>query len=265
MRKTDFTRKAPGSLLKATGSSGDYWAFIPNPLPPTIRFSNEMVSRLADASLALGELKGVGQMLPDPRLLIAPFVRREAVSSSRIEGTVTSFEQLLYYEVDPSDDEMSADRQEVVNYVRALEYGLERLATLPVSLRLMREMHERLMAGVRGEKQKPGEFRDRQNMIGRLGRAPAEARFVPPPVPQMRAALESLEDYIGKRSELPTLIDLALIHYQFETIHPFLDGNGRLGRLLISVLLSERGCITQPLLYLSDYFERYREGRVLPP
>jgi Fic family protein len=262
MRKSEFTRRAPGTIVKAVGSNGEYLAFVPDPLPPELVFSSETAMRLGEAALALGELKGVGQMLPNPHLLIGPLLRREAVSSSRIEGTVTNFEQLLYYEVDPTDGEMAEDRQEVANYVRALEYGLGRLKTLPVSLRLMREIHQRLMSGVRGEDKRPGEFRDRQNMIGRFGQNPADARFVPPPVGEMHQALDRLERYIGGRSRYHTLIDLALIHYQFETIHPFLDGNGRLGRLLITLLLCERGCLTQPLLTLSDFFERHRERYV---
>jgi Fic family protein len=259
MRESDFEENAPGMLVRAVGSRGEYWAYVPEPLPPQLNPTREVLRLLSEATLALGELKGVGSQLPNPHLLIGPFLRREAVSSSRIEGTVTSFGQLLLFEVDPSDDEMAADRQEVVNYVRALEYGLRRLNDLPVSLRLIREVHERLMSGVRGEDRRPGEFRDRQNMIGRHGQTPAEARFVPPPVPEMHAALHQLESFIGYPSGLPVLIDLALIHYQFETIHPFLDGNGRLGRLLISLLLSERGCLGQPLLYLSAYLERHRD------
>jgi Fic family protein len=219
----------------------------------------DTIAKLSKADLALGELKGVGQMLPNPHLLISPFLRREAVSSSRIEGTVTDLEQLLLFEADPSGGADLNDRQEVYNYVFALEYGLGRLLDLPVSLRLMREVHEQLMRGVRGEDKRPGEFRNRQNMIGRQGQPPQEARFVPPPVGEMQGCLRAMEAYIGHPSNIPPLIDLALIHYQFETIHPFLDGNGRLGRLLISLLLSERGCLSQPMLYLSSYFERYKD------
>jgi Fic family protein len=198
-------------------------------------------------------------MLPNPHLLIGPFLRREAVSSSRIEGTVTNLEQLLLFEADPSEGDQSDDRREVSNYVRALRYGLDRLRTLPVSLRLIREVHERLMSGVRGEEKRPGEFRDRQNMIARPGQHPGEARFVPPPVGAMREALDAFERFIAYPSGLPVLVELALIHYQFEAIHPFLDGNGRLGRVIVSLLLCERGCLTQPLLYLSAYFERHKD------
>jgi Fic family protein len=220
----------------------------------------DLIRLLAKAHQALGELNGVGRMLPNPDLLVGPCVRQEAVASSGIEGTTTSFEQLVVYEADPSAREDAADRQEVENYVAALKYGLERLNTLPVSLRLIREVHRRLMTGVRGAERGPGEFRNRQNMIAREGQSPLEARFVPPPVAQMHEGLDVLEKYIAGRSPFPLLIDLALIHYQFETIHPFLDGNGRLGRLLISLLLCERGYLGHPLLYLSEYLEHHRDA-----
>jgi len=217
------------------------------------------IGLLSKADQALGELKGVGQMLPNPDLLIGPFLRREAVSSSRIEGTETDFEQLVLFEADEGEGDNFDDHREVSNYVAATRHGLDRLKTLPVSLRMMREIHERLMQGVRGEDKTPGEFRRRQNMIGRKGQNPADARFVPPPVEEMKQALSDLEHYIANPTKLPLLIELALIHYQFETIHPFLDGNGRLGRLLINLLLCERGCLTQPLLYLSSYLERNKD------
>ncbi len=266
MLPSDFTGQSPGRLARAAGTGGEYWAYVPNPLPPRFAISTETISLLAEANLALGELKGVGRMLPNPHLLIGPFLRQEAIASSRIEGTVTSFGELLLFESDPTDDEQTADRQEVVNYVRALEYGIKRLETYPVSLRVMREMHAILMEGVRGENKKPGEFRTRQNMIGREGQTPAQATFVPPPVAEMNDALHQLETsinqgkaYVSEPRSLPILIDLALIHYQFESIHPFEDGNGRIGRLLISLLLLERKCLTQPLLYLSAYLERHRD------
>ena len=259
MRANDFTKDAPGRLVRQTGPSGDYLAYVPAPLPPEVPLGMRTIALLSRADQALGELKGVGQMVPNPDLLIGPFIRREAVSSSRIEGTETDFEQLLLFEVEQGDGENADDHQEVSNYVDATRFGLGRLATLPVSLRLMREVHERLMRGVRGEDKTPGEFRRRQNMIGRKGQNPAEAQFVPPPVDSMTAALNDLERYIANPSGMPVLIDLALIHYQFETIHPFLDGNGRLGRLLINLLLCERGCLTRPLLFLSSYLERNKD------
>ena len=262
MNPVDYSEYSPGELVEASGPSGKYWAFAPKPLPRRLEVSFGCTTLLSEASIVLGELKGVGRMLPNPNLLIGSFLRREAVSSSRIEGIKTSFQQLLLFEVETSDADADSDPREVFNYVNALRYGLERLKTLPVSLRLIREIHERLMTGVRGGDAKPGEFRDRQNMIARSGESPARARFVPPPIPQMRDALDDLEQFIAYPSGTPTLIDLALIHYQFETIHPFLDGNGRTGRLLISLLLCERGCLTAPLLYLSSYFERHKDSYV---
>jgi len=260
LRRSDFTGKAPGRLIRQSDPAGEFWAFVPNPLPPPLRLSMDTIAKLSKADLALGELlKGVGQMLPNSHLLISPFLRREAVSSSRIEGTVTDLEQLLLFEAAPSGGANLSDRQEVYNYVFALEYGLGRLRDLPVSLRLMKEVHEHLLRGVCGEEKRPGEFRNRQNMIGLQGQSPQEARFVPPPVDEMQNCLRAVETYIGNPSNILPLIDLALIHYQFETIHPFLDGNGRLGRLLTSLLLSERGCLSQPLLYLSAYFERNKD------
>ena len=220
------------------------------------------INTLSRADQALGELKGIGQMLPNPNLLINPFIRREAVASSRIEGTVTDFEQLVLFEVGGNDRENFADGQEVSNHVLATQYGIERLKTLPICLRLIREVHERLMRGVRGEDKTPGEFRKVQNMIGRQGQTPAQARFVPPPVEALKKTLDDLEQSIARPSGMPVLVDLALIHYQFETIHPFLDGNGRLGRLLINLLLCERKALTQPLLYLSSYLERNKDAYV---
>jgi Fic family protein len=260
MRESDFSQDAPGTLVRAFGSEGGYWAFVPDPLPPALVLDQATIKRLSEADRSLGELKGIGRMLPNPHLLIGPFMRREAVASSRIEGTITDLRQLFLFEADPTEgsaleDDDGADRQEVLNYVGALTLGLERLKSLPISRRLIREVHERLMRGVRGEEKRPGEFRDRQNMIGLQGQTPEQARFVPPPLPQMNQALDELELFIARPSDLPVLIDLALIHYQFETIHPFLDGNGRLGRLLISLLLCDRDVLTQPLLYLSAYFE----------
>jgi Fic family protein len=216
------------------------------------------IQTLARAERALGKLAGAGEMLPNPHLLIAPFVRREAVLSSRIEGTIANEEDLVLFPVDPEVESRRPDTREVRNYVTALEYGLKRIAELPVSLKLLRELHSRLLKGVRGENKSPGEFRDRQNFIGTPGMPLADARFVPPPVAQMRKALDAFEKFLSAPSERPFLVDLALLHYQFEAIHPFRDGNGRVGRLLIPLLLCERNILTKPLLYLSAYLEHYR-------
>lgn len=242
-----------------------YWSFIPNPLPPKLAIDLKLMHVLSDADRALGELAGLGRMLPNPRLLISPFIRREAVSSSRIEGTQADVVDLYVYEAGqlalpgfkPAASE--SDVREVLNYVHALEYGLGRLDTLPVSLRLMRELHEHLVVGVRGEYLTPGEFRRSQNWIGPPGCTLADAPYVPPPVEEMKQALYALEIYLHEDAELPPLIRIAMIHYQFEAIHPFLDGNGRIGRLLIILLLVHWGILPLPLLYLSDYIERHRQ------
>ncbi len=253
-----------------------YWAFVPASLPPALTFSPSLVAALSDADRALGELKGLGGTLANPHLLIRPLARREAVLSSRIEGTRASLDDLLAYEATEAKNsplsflETGSDVREVHNYVRALEYGLERLNTLPVSLRLIREMHARLMEGVAGKEHLGGdvwtpaaenaasEFRRSQNWIGPAGSTLETAPYVPPPVDDMLAALSALENFIHAPSDLPPLLRLGLIHYQFEAIHPFLDGNGRVGRLLIALLLSAWQLLPQPLLYLSAYFESNR-------
>ena len=258
MRREDFTADAPGRLVVAPEG---HLAYVPDPLPSQFALELSTVNLLADAERALGELKGVGQRLPNPHLLINPFLRREAVLSSRIEGTTTGLQQLLLFETAPSDEPGDSDVREVANYVAALELGFSLLEKLPVSLRLIREVHERLMQDVRGQEQRPGEFRHIPNLIGHRGAIPDTARFVPPPVKEMHAALHDLERYIGeRRDDLPFLIQLALVHYQFEVIHPFMDGNGRVGRLLIALQLRERAYLPQPLLYLSAYFEYHRDA-----
>ncbi len=257
MRKEDFIDSAPGRLVQTPEGQ---WAFVPDPLPPKLELDAKTVLLLSEAHEALGQLAGVGQMLPNPHLLIGPFLRREAVLSSRIEGTITTAEELLVFEASPSEEPTTPDVREVANYVKALERGLTRLKELPVCLRLIRETHAQLLEGVRGEARRPGEFRESQNFIGQRGQPVEEARFVPPPVPEMNKALDAFERFLHTPTELPFLIQLALIHYQFETIHPFMDGNGRIGRLLIPLLLCERGNLPQPLLYLSGYFEQNRDA-----
>lgn len=264
-RGQDGSSSAAGRWKTVGRGEEAYRAFVPNPLPPAFPMDIEVVRALSEADRGVGELVGLGRMLPNPQLLLRPFVRREAVLSSRIEGTranvrdVYAFEagQLRRPEVAWAPDE--ADVHEVANYVIALEYGLERLATLPVSLRLVRELHHHLMEGVRGEHATPGEFRRSQNWIGPPGSSLANASYVPPPVAEMHEALDLLERFLHTEGELPPLVRLALMHYQFEAIHPFLDGNGRIGRLLIVLLLADWGLLPSPLLYLSAYFERERD------
>ena len=256
MQVADFINGKSGTLVQTARGC---LAYIPNPLEPQIDLSLSIVKELSAADRALSELAGIARTLPNPHLLIGPFLRREAVLSSRIEGTQASFSDLLFFEAARLREKEVPDVREVSNYVQALEYGLARLSTLPVSLRLIREIHQRLMAGVRGESQTPGEFRRSQNWIGPAGCTLSDATFVPPPVEEMHNALDGFEKYLHEPSEMPALIRLSLIHYQFETIHPFLDGNGRVGRLLISLLLCAEKLLPQPLLYLSAYFERYRD------
>lgn len=258
VQASDFTSQKNGRLRR---SPTGYWAFVPHPLPPRITPDWELAAALSDADRALAELAGMGRNLPNPRLLIGPLAGREAVLSSRIEGTQASLSDLFYYEADVSRKMGSAgaaDVAEVLNYVHALEYGRRRISELPVSLRLIRELHERLMQGVRGENQTPGEFRRSQNWIGPPGCLLADATFVPPPPDELDGALDAFEKFIHQERKYPPLIRLALIHYQFEAIHPFLDGNGRIGRLLIILLMLHENLLPEPLLYLSAYFERLR-------
>ena len=234
-----------------------YWAFHPQPLPRQLHLDAEAVGLLDEATAAVNRLGGVGLLLPNPHLLIAPYLRMEAVLSSRIEGTQTDVPQLLRLEADQiTSPEEAADAREVANYVVALEHGLDRVrGGFPVSVRLMREMHERLLREVRGRHRPPGELRKSPVWIG--GDTLDNAVFVPPPPDTMKDALRDLEKFIHDR-QMPLLLQLALVHYQFEVIHPFLDGNGRLGRILMPLLLVERDVLPEPLLYLSAYFEQNR-------
>ncbi len=234
-----------------------YRAFHPDPLPPVLNWSPQLASALADASLLIGRLAGEGKRLPNPHLLIRPFIRREAVLSSRIEGTQATLGELLAAEAGAAVERSPDELREVANYVSALEYGIERLKTLPLSLRLVRELHERLMAGVRGGHATPGEFRRSQNWIGRPGDTLNQASYVPPPPDALGQHLADWERFLHDRTE-PPLVHAALVHYQFEAIHPFLDGNGRVGRLLTTLVLCERDILPEPLLYLSAFFEASR-------
>ncbi len=238
--------------------SGGYWAFVPAPLPPRLVWDERMAGALSAADRAIGRLAGEGGRLSNPHLLIRPFVRREAVLSSRIEGTQATLGELLAAEAGAVVDRSPADLHEVANYVVALEHGVKRLRSLPMSLRLVRELHEKLMGGVRGDSATPGEFRRSQNWIGPGGCAPADATYVPPPVDELMACLGAWERFLHEDS-LPPLVQIALAHSQFEAIHPFLDGNGRVGRLLITLLLIEKGVLPSPLLFLSAYFEATRD------
>ena len=234
-----------------------YRAFHPNPLPPKLSWTPALATALADASMLVGRLAGEGRRLPNPHVLIRPFIRREAVLSSRIEGTQATLGELLAAEAGAWVERSPDDLREVGNYVTALEHGLVRLQTLPLSLRLVRELHEHLMTGVRGGHATPGEFRRSQNWIGRPGETLAQAKYVPPPPDVLGEHLSNWEKFLHERM-LPPLVHVALAHYQFEAIHPFLDGNGRVGRLLITLQLCERDILPAPLLYLSAFFEATR-------
>jgi len=245
-------------LAQPTG----YSAFVPAPLPPRpdIDFDGELRTLLSNADRDIARLDAIAALLPNPDLFVAMYVRHEAVLSSQIEGTQSTLEDVLAFEADASSAGAPKDVEEVVNYVRAMNHGLRRLAEdFPLSLRLIREIHAELMQGVRGGGKSPGEFRRSQNWIGGHGSTLATASFIPPPPNELDSALGALETFIhdGKR-EVPLLVRCGLAHAQFETIHPFLDGNGRVGRLLITLMLCEEKALVRPLLYLSVYLKAHR-------
>lgn len=237
-----------------------YRAFIPAPLPPNppLKIDGALQKLLSQADYALGRLDGAVLTLPNPDLFVFMYVRKEAVLSSQIEGTQSSLQNLLAAEARLHDPNTPADVNEVINYVSAMNHGLKRLDKLPVSVRLIKEIHAELMRGVRGGRLTPGELRTSQNWIGPGGCTLAEATFVPPPPHEVPRALSDLERFLHSQDPLPALIQVGLAHVQFETIHPFLDGNGRIGRLLITFLLVEKRLLSRPVLYLSHYFKRHR-------
>ncbi len=241
--------------------TGGFRAFIPAPLPPKppTRIAGDLQRLLSQADRALGRLDGSVLTLPNPDLFVFMYVRKEAVLSSQIEGTQSSLQDLLAAEAHILGDRLPRDVDEVVNYVRAMNHGLARLSKLPVSVRLIREIHAELLKGVRGSHLTPGELRRSQNWIGPAGCTLAEATFVPPPPAEVPAALGALEKFLHDHDDIPLLVKIGLAHAQFESIHPFLDGNGRVGRLLITFLLCERGALRKPVLYLSHFFKRHRQ------
>lgn len=261
MNYQSFQNSPAGRLSKTIQG---YYAFIPNPLPPVLNWNESLVNSLSEADRAVGKLAGLSRDLPNPHLLIIPFMHSEAVLSSRIEGTQATISDVYKYETGQlslfKDDKDISDVKEVHNYVLALDCGLKRLKELPLSLRLLRELHKILLEGVRGGESRPGEFRQVQNWIGPEGCSLEEALYVPPSVDEMNEALASLEKYLNQKDNLPPLIRVGLVHYQFEAIHPFIDGNGRIGRLLIILLLCAWDILPQPLLYLSSYFESNRQA-----
>ena len=250
MRKAAYI---PGKRV----SQGSYSAFVPAPLPPKLDWTPRLIGALSDADRLVGRLAGEGGRLPNPHVLIRPFVRREAVLSSRIEGTQATLGELLAAEAGAVVNRSPEDLREVGNYVVALEHGISRLRKLPLCVRLTRELHEKLMTGVQGHQAAPGRFRKIQNWVGRPGSTVASASYIPPPPGEVEPCLAAWEKFLHE-SSLPPLVTIALAHYQFEAIHPFLDGNGRVGRLLITLFLIERQILPAPLLYLSAFFEASR-------
>lgn len=252
-----YAKSAFGEPRRTVGRHG-YTAYFPAPIPRTTELPGRTVRLLADAEASLGRLAGVGQLVPNPYLLIRPYLLREALSSTRIEGAQASLADV--FEAKATGEPPNPDVEEVLNYIDALEWGLGQLEHLPLGVRLIREMHRRLLAGVRGRDRVPGEFRTTQNWVGAGGSTIETARFVPPPPEELSGLLADWERYAHEDPEVPLLVQNALLHYQFETLHPFLDGNGRLGRLLSVFMLVEHGRLPAPLLYLSSYLERERDG-----
>jgi Fic family protein len=263
VRTEQFSENTWGRLIRVGSGKSGYWAYVPHPLPPPLEYDSALVSALSEADRALGELAGLGRALPNPYLLARPLAAREAVLSSRIEGTQADLFDLYVFESgQPAlpGFTIAEDAHEVHQYIQAMEYALSRLHELPMSLRLIQETHGILMQGARGGYAAPGQFRTVQNWIGAPGSPIDEARFVPPPPDEMRQCLHQLEAYLHADDAHPPLVRLGLIHYQFEAIHPFLDGNGRIGRLLIILLMIHWGLLPSPILYLSEYFERHRQN-----
>lgn len=257
MKRTDFSNHAPGKVIRTLKG---YEAFIPDPLPPEADWTNKLLAALSQADRSLARLAEVGNTFPVSHVVVKPFIRKEAVLSSQIEGTRTTFKELLSFEAGQlSLFRDMEDAREVRNYVRAIDYGLERLETFPLSIRLIREIHGILMQGVRGERMTPGEVRRSQNWISRPGATLEKARYVPPPPKEMHDCLSDLEKFIHSDSDLPPLLRIGMIHFQFEAIHPFLDGNGRVGRLLVTFLLVAWGLLSQPLLNLSNFIDINRQ------
>lgn len=251
-------KNAFGKVVQVDGVNGDqYNVFIPNPLPPNIEFDEELVLILSRAEEKLGKLSGICLTLPSPNLLIIPYLRKEAIMSTRIEGTRISMQEVLLSEA-KEKEEKTKDAQEVVNYINTVNYALTKIEKSPINVELIKEMHKVLMEGVRGDEKAPGEFREVQNWIGSELSKVSDANFVPPNPEAVPKLMEDLIEYLNTEHNVPVLVRCALMHYQFETIHPFCDGNGRIGRSLITVYLCKKKKIIKPLLYISEFFEKHR-------
>ena len=255
-RPEDFRAPHIGRAKKGVGNWG-FWYFQPEPLPRTLDLATETVLALSNADTALGRLAGVGRLLRDPHLLVRPYVTREALASSRIEGTQASLSD-VFQAVAAGGSSPDSNVREVENYIRAMEIGLELLEELPISIRVLRTIHATLLQDVRGRERLPGEFRATPVWIGSPTDTPENATYVPPLAEEMHQALQDWELFANEEPRIPMLVRCALLHYQFETIHPFLDGNGRLGRLLIVFFLIQQGRLPAPLLYISSYLEDHR-------
>lgn len=240
------------------GDSRAFHYYLPKPLPRRIAFSSELVSEISAASAALGELNGLATLMPNPRLLIAPYEKREALASSRIEGTRASLSEV--FEAEVSSEDATDDVKEVNRYLQATRKAMDLLRSLPIVERMLKEVHRELLTGVRGEDRQPGVLRTSPVWIGSANDTPSTAPFVPPLPEHIGPLLSDWETFVNEDGRtLPAVVHAAMMHYQFETIHPFLDGNGRIGRLLINVLFKDRDVLRYPVLYLSHYFEEYRE------
>ena len=264
MERDNFDETAPGEIVPTTTPKGTYSAFRPDPLPPSVS-TEQLITPLAEATQALGRLHGIGPRVGSREILIEPFIRKEALESSQIEGTHATLSDIYAYEAGQEaliDEDRQQGTQEVVNYLHALTHGLDAItAGDPITVELLCKMHDRLLSGVRGDEADPGELRTTQNFIGSTPYI-QDASYVPPPPNKIPSLLEDLLEYANQETNLHPLLRIGLIHYQFETIHPFLDGNGRLGRLLISLLLQRDGLLPEPYLYLSSYFNARRSDYV---
>ena len=262
MKPDDFVAPFPGELAKFPDSRGaDAWAFIPAQLPVDIPADDEITSAAVAAAIALGSLDGSALHVQNPALFLRPFISREALASSRIEGTRADYNQLIIFEAAEDDENADPDIQEVRNYIQALYEGWQ-VTERPFTPGLIMDLHRILLSGVRGERKNPGQLRQSPVFIGSPLDTAQSARFIPPPASEVRPLLENLCEYVESESPVATLIRIAIIHYQFETIHPFLDGNGRLGRLLIPLILHRWNLLSKPMLYVSEYFEHHRDAYI---